>query len=103
MIIIKARCRSSYRVEWEACRQVFPALNRNSFRNRIPKLLAGREGYAECLENTWRALWEKHRGTTELSDPHPTDLQDFDLAEHITFLRRHIDKDNLYVFLVSIR
>lgn len=97
MAVVRSRCRQTYRVVWEPARQVFPAIDRNSFRNRISKLLPGNEGYAQRLENAWHELWAKHRGTPLLSDDDPTNILNFDLAEHVTFLRKNINKESLLV------
>ena len=97
MAIIRSRCRQNYRTVWEPALQVFPAMDRNSYRNRVIKLLVGNEGYAQRLENAWHELWLRHRGTNRLSDDDPTELNKFDLAEHIMFLRKNVDKDSLCV------
>lgn len=96
MSIIRVRARDArVTVDLDAIRQVFPGLDRNGVRNRLKRITAPLESYVRRLEAAWHSLWLQHRGTKELSDKDPTDLRDFDLAEHVIFLRQHIDKDAL--------
>lgn len=67
------------------------------------KTAVGGASYLQRLEDAWAVVWEQHRGTEALPDPHPDNTGDFDLAAHITFLRKHIDKHALYVpFLIHL-
>lgn len=97
--IIKARCRSGVRIEWAALEQVFPAVPRNSTRQRIVTLreVPGAETYLNRLEDKWYDLWLQHRGTDSLPDNDPQSATNFDLISHIEFLRRHIDKNAMCV------
>jgi len=96
--IIRARCRDSYRLDWAALEQVFPAVPRNSVRQRIVALkeVPGAEAYLKRLENRWYDLWSQHRGTENLPDDDPGSHSNFSLIRHVEFLRRHIDKNALY-------
>ncbi|EMD41648.1 hypothetical protein CERSUDRAFT_128608, partial [Gelatoporia subvermispora B] len=96
--IIKARCRDT-RVDWGALEQVFPAIPRNSVRQRIVSLreVPGSEAYQARLEEQWYDLWLQHRGTAALPDDHPTSPTNFNLLAHVKFLRKHIDKNALRV------
>ncbi|OCH96710.1 hypothetical protein OBBRIDRAFT_787280 [Obba rivulosa] len=96
--IIKARCRDT-RVDWGALEQVFPAIPRNSVRQRIVAIreIPGSDAYQARLEDQWYDLWLQHRGTPALPDDHPTSPINFDLLAHIKFLRKHIDKNALRV------
>ena len=94
--IIKARCRHAPRLDWGAMEQVFPAVPRNSVRQRlvrIKEINPGEEPYLARLEDKWHELWLQHRGTDALPDPDPESVTNFDLATHVKFLRKHIDKN----------
>lgn len=96
-IIIRARCRSLPRLDWAAFEQVFPAVPRNTVRQRLTHLRAspGDEAYLRRLEDVWHDLWVKHRGTEELPDDDLKHTSDFDLIKHIEFLRSNVDKNAL--------
>ncbi|KXN81128.1 Transcription factor tau subunit sfc3 [Leucoagaricus sp. SymC.cos] len=100
--IIKARCRAASRVDWAAFEQVFPAVPRNTVRQRLDRIRGGpgnpgTEAYMNRLEEKWYELWVQHRGTPALPDENPQSTSKFDLAVHIDFLRKHIDKNALRV------
>lgn len=97
--VIKARCRDSGRLDWAALEQVFPAVPRNSVRQRVVHLkeTPGAETYQIRLEDKWYELWMQHRGTAALPDDDPGSATNFNLLAHIKFLRNHIDKNALYV------
>ena len=96
MAIIRARARNAGRtVDLEPLRQIFPGIDRNGVRNRVRRIIRPIEGYVRRLETTWAKFWLEFRGTDGLSDEHPHNLRDFDLAEHIIFLRQRIDKKSL--------
>ncbi|KAF8640756.1 hypothetical protein AX17_000406 [Amanita inopinata Kibby_2008] len=98
--IIRARCRAS-RLDWGAFEQVFPAVPRNTVRQRLTHIreAPGSEAYLKRLEERWHELWMQHRGTPALPDDDPLSLTNFDLAKHIEFLRAHVDKNALSVSL----
>lgn len=97
--IIKARCRSKARTEYGVVEQIFPSIPRNSVRQRITHLreTPGSEAYMQRLEDKWYELWIQHRGTPALPDDDPESPTNFDCVAHIKFLRKHIDKNALYV------
>ncbi|KAI0935940.1 hypothetical protein AcV5_004217 [Taiwanofungus camphoratus] len=97
--VIKARCRDSGRLDWAALEQVFPAVPRNSVRQRVVHLkeTPGAETYQIRLEDKWYELWMQHRGTAALPDDDPGSATNFNLLAHIKFLRNHIDKNALRV------
>ncbi|KAJ3764305.1 hypothetical protein EV360DRAFT_31693 [Lentinula raphanica] len=97
--IIKARCRDAIRLDWGAFEQVFPAVPRNTVRQRVAHLreATGGEAYLNRLEDSWYDLWRQHRGSDLLPDDDPRSPTNFDLVKHIEFLRRHIDKNALRV------
>jgi hypothetical protein len=96
-VIIRARCRGASRLDWGAFEQVFPAIPRNTVRQRLAhiKETPGNEAYLRRLEDIWHELWLKHRGTEVLPDDNPHSPSDFDLVNHIRFLRTHVDKHAL--------
>jgi oxalate---CoA ligase len=100
-VIIRARCRDGPRIDWAALEQVFPAVPRNSVRQRIVALkeIPGADAYLKRLEDRWYDLWSQHRGTENLADDDPQSPSKFDLIRHIEFLRKHIDKNAMYVFM----
>ncbi|KAJ8462329.1 hypothetical protein ONZ51_g10973 [Trametes cubensis] len=104
-VIIKARCRNGTRLDWGALEQVFPAVPRNSVRQRLVHLkeTPGTETYLARLEDKWYELWTQHRGTDILPDPDPESATNFDLATHIKFLRKHLDKNAIRVGFVEVR
>ncbi|KAL0572575.1 hypothetical protein V5O48_009395 [Marasmius crinis-equi] len=97
--IIKARCRDAPRLDWGAYEQVFPAVPRNTVRQRVAHIreVPANDTYLNRLEDRWYDLWVQHRGTTHLPDSDPTSPTNFNLVEHIEFLRKHIDKNALRV------
>ncbi|KAL0950736.1 hypothetical protein HGRIS_007510 [Hohenbuehelia grisea] len=99
MVIIQARCRDLARLELAALDQVFPAVPRNTVRQRHAAIrdAPGNEAYLKRLEDKWHELWVKHRGTAELPDDDLQSASNFDLVKHIKFLRQHIDKNALRV------
>ncbi|KAI0670210.1 hypothetical protein C8Q78DRAFT_1039662 [Trametes maxima] len=103
--IIKARCRNGTRLDWGALEQVFPAVPRNSVRQRLVHLkeAPGTETYLARLEEKWYDLWVQHRGTDLLPDPDPESASNFDLATHVKFLRKHIDKNAIRVGFVEVQ
>ncbi|PSR80716.1 hypothetical protein PHLCEN_2v6632 [Hermanssonia centrifuga] len=98
-IIIKARCRDGKRLDWAGLEQAFPAIPRNSVRQRIGHLREqqGAEAYFKRLEDRWYELWLRHRGTPELPDDDPGSPTNFEMIAHLKFLRDHIDKNALRV------
>ncbi|KAI0359061.1 hypothetical protein OH77DRAFT_1396288 [Trametes cingulata] len=104
-VIIKARCRGGTRLDWGALEQVFPAVPRNSVRQRLVHLkeTPGTETYLSRLEDKWYELWVQHRGTDVLPDPDPESASNFDLATHVKFLRKHIDKNAIRVGFVEVQ
>ena len=107
--ILRVRSRDvGGRMDWFALRQIFPAVPRNSLRQRISSLkeLQSNEVYMRRLEDQWYRLWKQYRGTEHLPDPNPQSQTDLDLIKHLEFLRKFVDKNALYVlrqFLLHIR
>jgi len=98
--ILRARTRETgARIDWFAMNKVFPAVPRNSVRQRISSLreIQSNEIYMRRLEEQWSRLWKQYRGTEHLPDPNPRSQTDFDLIKHIQFLRRFVDKNALCV------
>lgn len=95
--IIKARCRSGPRLDLAAFDQVFPAVPRNTVRQRLAHLreTPGNDAYLNRLEDKWHELWLQHRGTSLLPDEDPQSQSGFNLITHIEFLRKHVDKNAL--------
>ncbi|KZT06305.1 uncharacterized protein LAESUDRAFT_726133 [Laetiporus sulphureus 93-53] len=98
-VIIKARCRGHGRLEFAALQQAFPAVPRNSVRQRVVSLkeVPGAATYMQRLEDKWYEVWVQHRGTPNLPDADPESPTNFDLVAHIKFLRNHVDKNALRV------
>ncbi len=49
------------------------------------------------LEEAWFTLWKAHAGKPELPDEDPSEPGSCDIITHVEFLRKYIDKQNLYV------
>lgn len=98
-VIIRARCRNGVRLDWGAFEQVFPAVPRNSVRQRLAHIREspGNEAYLTRLEDRWYDLWLEHRGTAVLPDDDLSSATNFNLIRHLEFLRSHIDKNALRV------
>ncbi|KAJ2930499.1 hypothetical protein H1R20_g6596, partial [Candolleomyces eurysporus] len=98
-VIVRARCRSLSRLDWTALEQVFPAVPRNTVRQRLSHMREspGSESYLRRLEDRWYGLWVKHRGTDALPDEHIESASNFNLIQHIEFLRQNVDKNALRV------
>ena len=60
------------------------------------------ETYLARLEDKWYDLWIQHRGTEVLPDPDPESATNFDLATHVKFLRKHIDKNAMFVIFALL-
>ncbi|KAG1828698.1 hypothetical protein EV424DRAFT_1471098 [Suillus variegatus] len=101
--VIRARCRSGVKIDLSALDQVFPAVPRNSVRLRLSHLRenTGEEVYMARLEDRWHDLWVQHRGTEHLPDEDPQSPSNFDIVNHIEFLRKHVDKNALRVGYVE--
>ncbi|KAG2345257.1 hypothetical protein BDR05DRAFT_1058382 [Suillus weaverae] len=101
--IIRARCRGGVKIDLSAFDQVFPAVPRNSVRLRLSHLRenTGEEVYMKRLEDRWYDLWVQHRGTEHLPDEDPQSPSNFDIVNHIEFLRKHVDKNALRVGYVE--
>jgi hypothetical protein len=56
-----------------------------------------KEAYLELLADAWYDIWTKYRETEELNDDNPEHNLDFDIQEHVDFLRKHVNKTELYV------
>ena len=84
--------------------QVFLKVPRNSVRQRLVHLkdVPGTEAYLDRLEDKWYDLWVQHRGTESLPDPDPESATNFDLVAHLNFLRKHIDKNAMFVTAIEI-
>ncbi|KAG5651227.1 hypothetical protein H0H81_009422 [Sphagnurus paluster] len=97
--IIRARCRNLPRLDWAAFEQVFPAVPRNTVRQRLAHIreTPGNEAYLNRLEDRWHEIWVQHRGTQLLPDDDPTSSSNFNLIKHVEFLRQHVDKNALRV------
>ncbi|KAG6891388.1 hypothetical protein C0992_007611 [Termitomyces sp. T32_za158] len=97
--IIRARCRNLPRLDWAAFEQVFPAVPRNTVRQRLAHIreTPGNEAYLNRLEDRWYEIWMQHRGTPLLPDDDPMSANNFNLIKHIEFLRQHVDKNALRV------
>jgi hypothetical protein len=80
--------------------QVFPAVPRPSIRLRLAHLREniGEDVYMKRLEDRWYDLWVQHRGTEYLPDEDPHSPSNFDIVNHIEFLRKHVDKNALWVY-----
>jgi transcription factor C subunit 3 len=84
-------------MDWGAAEQVFRNIPRNSVRQRVNVLQqdSGTDSYMRRLEQKWNEVWVSHRGTDILSDEDATSATNFDLIQHVEFLRQHIDKNAL--------
>jgi hypothetical protein len=94
-VVIKARVkRLKARLDWSPLEQVFPAIPRNSVRQRLGRWLEDPQAvsYLVRLETAWLELWHQYRGTDHLPDPYPESTLDWPIIAHIEFLRKHIDK-----------
>ncbi|KIJ68695.1 hypothetical protein HYDPIDRAFT_81586 [Hydnomerulius pinastri MD-312] len=102
--IIRARCRDCVRLDLSAFDQVFPAVPRNSVRQRVTHLResAADDLYMKRLEDQWYMIWMQHRGTPHLPDEEPSSPSNFNLIKHIEFLRKHVDKNALRVGFVEL-
>ncbi|KAH9050483.1 hypothetical protein EDB84DRAFT_1449184 [Lactarius hengduanensis] len=98
--ILRVRSRETgTRMDWFALSQIFPAVPKNSVRQRVASLreLQSNEIYMRRLEDQWTRLWKQYRGTEHLPDPTPRNQTNFDLIKHLQFLRRYVDKNALRV------
>ncbi|KAH7915130.1 hypothetical protein BJ138DRAFT_998508 [Hygrophoropsis aurantiaca] len=101
--IIRARGRDAQKIDLSPFDQIFPPVPRNSVRNRVAHLRENPadDAYMKRLEDRWYALWSQYRGTIHLPDEDPQSLSNFNIIEHIEFLRKHIDKNALRVGFVQ--
>lgn len=101
--IIRARCRDVGKLDLSAFDQVFPAVPRNSVRQRIAHLRENpaQDLYMKRLEDQWYTMWTQHRGSSHLPDDHPESPSNFDIVNHLEFLRKHVDKNALRVGFVE--
>ncbi|EIW86464.1 hypothetical protein CONPUDRAFT_86434 [Coniophora puteana RWD-64-598 SS2] len=101
--IIRARCRVANRSDLSAYDQVFPAVPRNSVRQRVTHLRENPvdDSYQKRLEDRWYELWSRYRGTDILPDEDPFSPSNFELPNHIEFLRKHVDKNAIRIGFVE--
>ncbi|OAX37287.1 hypothetical protein K503DRAFT_866963 [Rhizopogon vinicolor AM-OR11-026] len=101
--IVRARCRNGAKLDLSAFDQVFPAVPRSSVRFRLAHLRenTGEDVYMKRLEDRWYGIWVQHRGTEHLPDEDPESPSNFDIVNHIEFLRNHVDKNALRVGYVE--
>ncbi|KAI6125742.1 hypothetical protein EV401DRAFT_1061909 [Pisolithus croceorrhizus] len=101
--IIRARCRDAGKLDLSAFDQVFPAVPRNSVRQRIAHLRENpaQDLYMKRLEDQWYTMWTQHRGSSHLPDDYPESPSNFDIVSHLEFLRKHVDKNALRVGFVE--
>ena len=85
-----------------AFEQVFPAVPRNTVRQRLATIreTPANEAYLRRLEDNWYYLWMKHKDTPLLPDDDDTSPSNFDLISHLEFLRANVDKNALYALLL---
>ncbi|KAJ7293167.1 hypothetical protein C8J57DRAFT_1268269 [Mycena rebaudengoi] len=97
-VIVNSRCRTRGKFDFTAMKQVFPGVNRNSVRSHLRAIrdIPTNAAYLSRLEDSWHEIWLQYRGTELLPDEDFLSLK-FDLAAHIEFLRKHIDKTALRV------
>ncbi|KAH9835845.1 uncharacterized protein C8Q71DRAFT_99456 [Rhodofomes roseus] len=102
--IIRARCRGHHRIDLAALSQAFPAVPKNSVRQRIVHFREspGADTYLQRLEDKWYDIWMQHRGTEVLPDEDPESPSNFDMIAHLEFLRKHVDKNALRVGFVEL-
>jgi hypothetical protein len=51
-----------------------------------------KEAYLDLLASAWYDIWMKYRETDELNDENPEHNENFDMREHVDFLRKHVNK-----------
>lgn len=76
-----------------ALEKLMPHRSEHAIKDRVRKLVNGHEGlwqYLHEIEQSWRPIWLKLRGTKELPDPHPQDPADFDLQRHVDVFRQKV-------------
>nr|GAT43664.1 predicted protein [Mycena chlorophos] len=97
-VIVNSRCRSKAKIDYGMIKQVFPASPKTSLRAHVRALrdAPANATYLTRLEEHWHQLWIKYRGSTWLPDENVASAN-FDLAAHIEFLRRHVDKNAIRV------
>ncbi|EPQ30708.1 uncharacterized protein PFL1_01609 [Pseudozyma flocculosa PF-1] len=108
-VILQARDRARGRSDWSALAQIWDEEDRSKNQNFVSrqwKLQLGRmrgefgeEGYLSALERQWTAVSREARSKGELADPAFPSATDFDLKQHIEFLRARIDKDAIFASL----
>jgi len=85
---------------WLAIGQVFRHLPEPSAtcRQRIEHLEAnnpGEKAYMHALQAEWMRVWKTCSGTTDLPEKDPCEPVEFNLREHVLFLRKTIDKEEV--------
>ncbi|WVR05664.1 hypothetical protein IAU60_002686 [Kwoniella sp. DSM 27419] len=102
--IIRARSRSSGYRGRKAMEQFYDGISPQTSLMRIKKILAqpGKQAYYDRLEQAWYELWQQVRGSDELEDRNPESPVDFDLRQHVDFLRARIDKRSLRLLAQAI-
>ncbi|KAN0065499.1 hypothetical protein ACQY0O_001336 [Thecaphora frezii] len=108
-VILRARDRARGRSDWTALLQILndgeqylaKGFVQRQWKQRFLRMRSefGEEGYLSALERKWIDLSNEARLNGELSDPHYPSAFDFDLQEHIDFLRARIDKNAIYLLL----
>ncbi|KAF7306563.1 B-block-TFIIIC domain-containing protein [Mycena indigotica] len=97
-VIANSRCRTRGKIDYGIVKQVFPAVPKGTIRARVRSLkdATTTAAYLVRLEDHWHQIWVKYRGSKWLPDD---DIRssDFNVIQHIEFLRSHVDKNAIRV------
>lgn len=75
--------------------QLFGETSNQVLLNRLKKMweLPGRKAFYERLIDVYVGLRAQHQGSSELPDPNPESMTEFDLKAHIAFLQSKMPMD----------
>lgn len=93
------RDRSHYKKSRVGVERLFPGSLQSSCTARLKKIAntPEKEVYLGLLEDAWYQIWTTYRETDELEDKHPEHNLEFNVQEHVDFLRKHVNKTEMYV------
>ncbi|KAF7320177.1 B-block-TFIIIC domain-containing protein [Mycena kentingensis (nom. inval.)] len=97
-VIVSSRCRTRSKLDYGMIKAVFPGVPKPGLRTHLKALRdgAGAATYLTRLEEHWHQLWVQYRGSVWLPDENVLGTK-FDLAAHVEFLRKHVDKNAIRV------
>jgi hypothetical protein len=88
-------------IKWAPLTILFRGMEASKLGTRSQRLTKKPEEstYFENLQISWKAVWDQRKDTSELPDPNPESMTEFDIAAYVRCLRKYVDKQELFVVI----